>query len=145
MGLCRGGCHERSLRATFIVNAWLLLLVGMLLLALMGAALAGWMLARRTARIEAAAERAAADAVHRRDVASEVAQAVAQVRAKTDVELATLRERLRATDLELADASDALHHTREQLEHWRGAFDSVSSERAQLGERAALVPTLNSS
>ncbi len=124
-------------------NAWLLLLIGTVLLTLACASLAGWVLARRTARVEAVAARAAADAAYRRDAAGEVAQAVAQVRAKADVELATLRERLRATDLELADASDALHHTREQLEHWRGEFDAVSNERAQLGERAALVPTLN--
>ena len=123
-------------------NAWLLLLVGVVLLGVCCAALLGWLLARRSARIEAQAERAQLEAAHRREAANEVAQAVAQVRAKADVELATLRERLRSTDIELADASDALHHTREQLEHWRGEFDTARDERTQLTERASLVQEL---
>ena len=123
-------------------EAWTLLLIGAVLLILCGAGLVGWWIARRTARIEAAAERALADATFKRDAANQAAQAVAQAQARADVELATLRERLRATDLELADASDALHHARDQLEHWRGECDSARDERTQLSERAALMPTL---
>ena len=119
-------------------DALTLLIGGGALLALLCATLLGWVLARRAARTEAEAERAALSAAHQQSVA----QALAQLRAEAEIELATLRERQRGAEAELADEADSHHHFRLQSERFRDELDGVRDERTQLAERAARVPTL---
>ena len=116
-----------------------LLAIDAALFAAGGAGLLGWLLARRASRVEAAAEHAAQQAAHQQVIV----QAEARVQAKADVQIATLSERLRGIELELADEADSHHHFRSRSEAFREQLDQVSNERAQLAERAARVPALS--
>jgi DNA recombination protein RmuC len=90
------------------------------------AALAGWFAAR--SRTQVAAEAAAAAA-----------------RAALQVELATISERLRASEAEARQARDELRAAEHEAAQRRDALDSATNELARLQERASRVAVLEDS
>lgn len=94
--------------------------------AALAAALAGWFAAR--SRTQAAAEAAAATA-----------------RAALQVELATITERLRASEAEARQARDELRAAEHEAAQRRDALDTATNELARLEERASRVGVLDAS
>lgn len=78
---------------------------------------------------------------------TQVAQADArslQAHAALQVEAAQLKERVRLNDREREAMQEQLAQLRRQVEDWRDALDATRDECAQLGERAARMPQLES-
>ncbi len=71
-----------------------------------------------------------------------VEAAITDARAAKDIELATLRERLRAGEAQLQEALEKAQQTEAECRRMRGELDAATIESARLTERAARVITL---
>lgn len=78
----------------------------------------------------------------RRSLPGQLAASAQAARAQADIEVATVRERLRGSDLEREKLQDELRQVQAQAQRWRDALDQARDDRAQLAERAARVPEL---
>lgn len=74
--------------------------------------------------------------------ASESAAVAEKVRSESASELATTRERVRGLEGESAKVGRELQGLRGQSDEWRAALDLARDDRAQLAERAARVPVI---
>lgn len=77
-------------------------------------------------------------------IAAAAIAAAAQGKAETQIELASLRERVRSLEEERQLALSGYEALTSQANQWREALDLARDERAQLTERASRVPILES-
>ena len=95
----------------------------------------GWLWGAARARREAAAQ-------HAQIAAQARSQAQMEVQGAANAHIATAQERARGLEAERASLLAELQQSRLQVDGWREALDAARAECAQLAERAARVPAL---